>query len=314
MPLQFTVLASGSGGNACLLELDRFGLLLDAGLGPRQLAYRLASVGATWHRVHAVLLTHTHSDHWRNPTLAHLVRHRIPLYCHADHHATLRAYGPAFVRLHGAGLVRAYRAGEALALAPGLRCRPFPLRHDGGATFGFRFEASSGLFDQLRAVGYAADLGSWDRDLVAELADVDLLALEFNHDVELEHASGRSPYLIARVLSDHGHLSNAQAAALLREVLRHSAPGRLRQLVQLHLSRDCNRPELAGEMARAILAELDPSVGLHTASQDQPGPTFVVGTPANGSAGPRPGKPRPRAVQRSRPDPFAHPWLPGLEI
>jgi glyoxylase-like metal-dependent hydrolase (beta-lactamase superfamily II) len=66
MPLRFTVLASGSGGNASLLEADGFGLLLDAGLGPRQLAGRLAAVGASWQQVHAVLLTHTHSDQRRS--------------------------------------------------------------------------------------------------------------------------------------------------------------------------------------------------------------------------------------------------------
>ena len=54
------------------------------------------------------------------------------------------------------------------------------------------------------------------------LADVDILALEFNHDVFLEKSSGRSPALIFRVLGDRGHLSNVQAAELLREVGRRS--------------------------------------------------------------------------------------------
>src|ERR1700757_1830553 len=96
MPLQFTVLASGSAGNASLLEADGFGLLLDVGLGPRQLAARLAVHGASWHRVHAALLTHTHSDHWRDTPLAHLRRRGIPLYCHPDHSPALTAYGSAF--------------------------------------------------------------------------------------------------------------------------------------------------------------------------------------------------------------------------
>ena len=54
---------------------------------------------------------------------------------------------------------------------------------------------------------------------LSRLANVDLLALEFNHDVDLEHSSGRSPYLIARILSEEGHLSNLQALELLREVV-----------------------------------------------------------------------------------------------
>jgi Beta-lactamase superfamily domain len=281
MPLRFTVLASGSAGNASLIQTDGFTLLLDAGLGPRKLASRLAMVGASWSQIRAVLLTHTHADHWRDKTLVQLSRRRIPLYCHVDHHNALLTYGKGFAALEEGHLLRDYAAGEDFALAPGLSCRPLPLRHNGGATFGFRFEAASDLFEPPVALGYAADLGSWDGELARALADVDLLALEFNHDVELEYASGRSPYLIARILSEEGHLSNMQAVALLREIMRLSTPGRLRQVVQLHLSRDCNRPELAAESARAALLDLACAAQLYTASQDQPGPTLLLDAPAD---------------------------------
>lgn len=282
MALQFTVLASGSAGNATLIQVDGFGLLLDAGLGPRRLASRLAAVGASWSQIRAVLLTHTHADHWRDKTLVQLYRRRIPLYCHVDHHDTLLNYGTAFASLSADNLVRGYDAGEEFNLAPGLRCRPLPLRHDGGATFGFRFEFSEDLFSQPVALGYAADLGSWDHELAMALANVDLLALEFNHDVDLEYASGRSPCLIARILSDQGHLSNMQAVALLREITRLSAPGQPNQVVQLHLSRDCNRPALASEAARAALVDAASSIQLYTASQHEPGPTLVVDAAADG--------------------------------
>src|SRR5438067_10248 len=125
MALRFTVLASGSAGNASLVEADDFGLLLEA-----------------------------------------------------------------------AGLVHDYQAGHDLGLSRGLRCLPLPVRHDGGETFGFRVEARADLFGAGSALAYASDLGCWDATLAASLADVDLLALEFNHDVGLELASGRSPRLI----------------------------------------------------------------------------------------------------------------------
>src|SRR5205807_6237403 len=68
MSLRFTVLASGSGGNASLVESDGAGVLIDAGLGPRQLAGRFADSGLSWSAVHAVVLTHTHTDHWKDTT------------------------------------------------------------------------------------------------------------------------------------------------------------------------------------------------------------------------------------------------------
>ena len=75
------------------------------------------------------------------------------------------------------------------------------------------------------------------RELAAQLVDVDLLAVEFNHDVAMQHASGRTLRLIERVLGDEGHLSNVQAAALVRAVLERSTPGRL-LLVVHHLAVD----------------------------------------------------------------------------
>jgi phosphoribosyl 1,2-cyclic phosphodiesterase/uncharacterized protein (UPF0248 family) len=305
MGLRFTMLASGSRGNACLIQAGDFGVLLDAGLGPRQLGDRLRAAGLSWANVHAMLLTHTHSDHWNDRTLGSLLRRRLPLYCHHGHHAILKRYSIAFPQLEALGLVRGFVPGEELALAPGLRCRALPIRHDSGATFGFRLEGSPDLFGRAPAIGYAADLGTWDDELAGDLADVDLLALEFNHDVTLEHRSNRPAALIARVLGDEGHLSNDQAAALVRTILERSTPGRLCHLVQLHLSEDCNRPALARAAARQVLDRLSRATRLHTARQDAPGP--AVDLEANGAR-----RRRDRAPAGPKPN-GDHPWLPGLQ-
>jgi phosphoribosyl 1,2-cyclic phosphodiesterase len=294
MGLRFTVLASGSGGNATLVECNGFGLLIDAGLGPRQLASRLAAAGASWASVQALLLTHTHSDHWNDRTLTHLLRRRIPIYCHPGHHRVLETWSENFPPMKAARLVRDYEAQDDFHLTPGLRCRPLPISHDSGFTFGFRLEGLPDLFGHSCALGYVADLGCWDEKLVEALVDVDLLALEFNHDVRMECASGRTAALIARVLGDQGHLSNDQAAALLREVLRRSRPGRLRHLVQLHLSRDCNEPSLAAAAARAVLDAHTCTSQVHTARQHEVCKTIDLGTL------PRPARTPRRAAARSK--------------
>src|SRR5579871_4241712 len=106
--MRFTVLASGSSGNASLVQTAGFGVLIDVGLGPRQIASRLAQIGLSWSAVQAVLLTHTHSDHWKETTLLQLHRYKIPLWCHAGHHTVLRTYSDGFLALHGADLVRSF--------------------------------------------------------------------------------------------------------------------------------------------------------------------------------------------------------------
>lgn len=259
-PARFTVLGSGSAGNASLLEVEGFGLLIDCGLGPRVLAERLAAVGLSWQAVSTCLVTHTHRDHWNTLTLAHLHRLKIPLVAHPRHHAAMSVRGE-YPPLERAGLVRQYAEGEWLGLTPALTCLPVRVPHDSQPTFAFRFEASGW------ALGFASDVGHVTAGLAAAFAGVDALAVEYNHDERMQRASGRPPILINRVLGNDGHLSNAQAADLTRMVAR---SGELRHLVQLHLSRDCNRPDLAAKAGRAALDHDAPSAAVITATQFHP--------------------------------------------
>src|SRR5438094_168685 len=82
------------------------------------------------------------------------------------------------------------------------------------------------------------------------LSDLDLLALEFNHDESMQMESGRPRDLIDRILGPHGHLSNRQAGALLQAILNCSRRVRPHTIVPLHLSRECNRSALAEAAAR----------------------------------------------------------------
>ena len=65
MSLRFRLLGSGSEGNATLVEGGGARILLDAGLGPRQLAERLQSAGVDPAELDAVFVSHEHGDHAR---------------------------------------------------------------------------------------------------------------------------------------------------------------------------------------------------------------------------------------------------------
>jgi phosphoribosyl 1,2-cyclic phosphodiesterase len=268
MGVRFTVLASGSAGNSSFLEADGFGLLIDVGIGPRLLASRLLSAGATWRQVHAVVLTHTHADHWKERSLAHMAALGIPLYCHPDHHDVLGEYSQGFRQLCEAGLVRDLEAGREFRLVPQVHCVPIPVPHDSEPTFAFRLTGAPGLFGASWSLGFASDLGSATAALVDAFREVDLLALEFNHDEGMERRSGRPYYLIDRVLSDWGHLSNPQAGEVVRSVIQASAGHPLRHLIQLHLSRQCNLPALAAAAGRQAVDDCGSSTSIQTASQD----------------------------------------------
>jgi ribonuclease BN (tRNA processing enzyme) len=288
---RFTVLASGSSGNATLLEHDGFGLLIDCGLHPRFLTARLQSVGVKWERISAVVLTHTHTDHWKDAVLGDLRSRRIPLYAHARHFAHLERVAPAFGSLEMAGLTREYSDGKLLEFTPGLTCLPVRVSHDSEPTFAFRIDGldaeSVPSADGARpgnpawSIGYASDLGCWVPALVAAFAGVDVLAIEYNHDELMERTSSRPRFLVNRVLGDQGHLSNKQAAALTAAVAGHSGEGFPGHLVQLHLSRDCNKPELAAVAGREALVALNPVTEVITAKQDVAAKSIALSRRAN---------------------------------
>jgi phosphoribosyl 1,2-cyclic phosphodiesterase len=291
MSVQFAVLASGSRGNATLIRPGGLGLLIDLGLGPRALADRLQSVGASLRDVGSALLTHTHSDHLDNATLMAIARHRVPLLCHEGHRPELVRH-PGFLALEEAGLVRHY--DERPFLSPtGMRIEPLTLRHD-GPTFGFRIEAKPVRRGRAIGIGYVADTGSWSTDLADSLAEVDLLGLEFNHDVEMQRLSNRHPALIARNLSDHGHLSNAQAAELASAVVERSGRRVMRHLVLLHLSEQCNEPSLALRTARAAIRGAGRRIRVHAARQACAHPDVWLGSKSSTAEVQRPARPSPR--------------------
>src|SRR5947208_776390 len=108
MTLRYTQLASGSSGNASLIQTSVAGILLDAGLGPVELAARLEQAALSPDAVRALLLTHVHTDHWKDRTLAWLLKRNVPLFCHPGHHPALTRQSPAFNEMLAAGLVRPF--------------------------------------------------------------------------------------------------------------------------------------------------------------------------------------------------------------
>lgn len=269
MSARFTVLASGSSGNAAFLSVHGFGLLVDCGIGPRVLADRLAAASAKWANVSAVVLTHTHGDHWKGLTLLRLLRERVHLVLHSEHAKYLAEASPEFPGLAKAGLVRTFREGEDFAFTDRLTCRPVRVPHDSEPTFAFRFDGTDDGANDGWSLGYASDLGHVPNELAKAFRSVDVLALEFNHDVEMQRRSLRPPDLVARVLGDRGHLSNRQAAEFVRATVRErTAP--LQAVFQLHLSRECNGAELARAAAQDAFGPGLPRPSLVTARQDCP--------------------------------------------
>jgi len=61
--MKFTVLGSGSTGNAVLISTEKTKVLVDAGLSAREIVRRMAEMGVACEDLDGVLITHEHSDH-----------------------------------------------------------------------------------------------------------------------------------------------------------------------------------------------------------------------------------------------------------
>jgi phosphoribosyl 1,2-cyclic phosphodiesterase len=305
MSVQFAVLTSGSRGNSALIQNQGRGLLIDFGMSPRKLGARLESVGSSWDKVGLALLTHTHGDHVDSDTLGKLAERGIPLFCHYGHHKALARYSE-FRRLGKSGLVRNYDE-RPFILPNGMRVEPFRLPHGVGPTYGFRVEARPDRGPRWVAIGYLADLGHWSSQMVEALGDVDLLAVEFNHDVQMQWGSGRHPALIARNVGKNGHLSNEQGASLLSAVLAGSSAVRMRHVVLLHMSEQCNEPKLAQALARETLRAAGRRAKVHATSHLAASPNVKLSA-ARRRLMVRSFRSQAAAVPRSPRTPKSFPW------
>ena len=67
MAMRFSILGSGSSGNAAFLQTDNTRVLIDAGFSAKRLAGMLENLGEKIESIDAILLTHEHGDHAAGP-------------------------------------------------------------------------------------------------------------------------------------------------------------------------------------------------------------------------------------------------------
>ena len=151
----------------------------------------------------------------------------------------------------------------------------FPVPHDAVEPVGYAFHAGR------CGLGFITDLGYATKMLVERLREVHTLVIETNHDEKLLQACQFRPWPVKqRIMSRHGHLSNAAAATVIEQLL----PGKIERVVLGHLSRDCNSPELAKGAVQALLARAGRNeVEVFCADQREISKRFRIGETAAGA-------------------------------
>ncbi len=225
--MKLSVFASGSSGNCLLLSGGGVELLIDAGISARRLSVSLNRCGLSLQDIGGVLITHEHSDHISG--LKGLLRYsRAQVYAPRTVASRLRGMLPEVDER-----LTVIPVGEEFTLGR-MRIRAFRTPHDTPESVGYRVECG-GVFS------LATDMGCVTDEVRENLRGSDAVLIESNHDEEMLRY-GPYPFVLKRrILSDHGHLSNANCAALAREL----AESGTETIILGHLSRQNNTPAVA---------------------------------------------------------------------
>lgn len=246
-------LASGSSGNAVLVKAGDRALLIDAGLGPRTLLPALTRRDIGVDQLDAILLTHEHDDHMRGAAAASS-RLRAPVVANR---ATLRAANERTEIRRSKELPT-----ESEARFGEFTVRSFSIDHDAAEPVGYVVEARG------ERIAYATDVGCPSDGLRQALRGANLCILESNHDLAWLKRGPYPPHMKERVASSKGHLSNADAAALLAERLEADGPA---CIWLAHLSAVNNSPAFARRFVNAaIQAATRVPFALDIALRDRP--------------------------------------------
>ena len=253
---RFSLLGSGSSGNATLIETDAGAILIDCGLSFKQLALRVERVGLSLDELKAVFITHEHGDHVNGAgVLAR--RMDVPVYMTDRTRECLPKGVGKLPR------IECFESGGLIELA-GFEVQSFRVAHDAADPVSFAVRHAG------TQLGFATDLGSASHLVRQRLQGSHALILESNYCPQMLRQSPYPAAVVQRIGSRHGHLSNPDMNSLLSDLM-HDA---LRIVVAVHISQENNTVEKAREMAARVLRGHDAE--LYIAQQDEPSPVFEI--------------------------------------
>lgn len=239
MSIRFSILASGSTGNAMIVESNDVTLLIDSGLSAKRVEQLMEERDTKGSELNGILITHEHADHIKGVG-AIARKYDLPVYANEK---TWEELNKQIGELADEKKV-VMDTGSMLDFGS-LKVESFGISHDAAEPVGYCFH------DGEEKLSLATDLGYVSQRVKDKIGDSDVLILESNHDIEMLRI-GRYPWNIKRrILSDLGHLSNDAAGEALCDL----ASSRTNRVYLAHLSRDHNMMDLARLTVNNILED-----------------------------------------------------------
>ena len=230
------ILASGSEGNSVYIQTKNKKVLIDAGMNYKYLKEKLEEINVDPSEIDIILITHTHSDH-TSALKVFLNKNHPLLFIDEEMLPELE-----FVKDYD-NIEFRFKDFDF----EGTIIEMFHTSHDAPASRGYIIKNEDESFV------YITDTGYINQRLFKKLYNHNKYVFESNHDVELL-MHGRYPqWLKSRILSDKGHLSNAQAGFYLSKIIGPDT----KRIALAHLSKENNDPDVALKDVKSILKEND---------------------------------------------------------
>ncbi|PWW31052.1 phosphoribosyl 1,2-cyclic phosphodiesterase [Cytobacillus oceanisediminis] len=229
MSLQFSVLASGSTGNAIFVETEEHSFLVDAGLSGKQMEALFQQIDRDMGKLSGILVTHEHSDHIKGVGIL-ARKYNLPIYANEKTWQAmdgLIGQVPVDQKFHF--------DMETVKTFGSLDIESFGVSHDAADPMFYVFHQDGKKLVLITDTGYVSDR------MKGLISNAEAYVFESNHDIQMLRMC-RYPWNIKRrILSDVGHVSNEDAALAMSEV----AGDRTKSIYLAHLSLDNNIKDLA---------------------------------------------------------------------
>ena len=227
--MRFSVLASGSSGNAIYIENDEHTFLVDAGFSGKKMDSLVAGIDRSMKQVDGIFVTHEHSDHIKGIGVV-ARKYGIPIY------ANEKTWQAMDGLVGNIPLEQRFQFDmETVKSFGSLDVQSFAVSHDAADPMFYIFHENGRKLVIITDTGYVSDR------MKGYIRGADAFVFESNHDVSMLQM-GRYPWSVKRrILSDVGHVSNEDAAVAMSEVVEQKETN----IYLSHLSKDNNMKDLA---------------------------------------------------------------------
>lgn len=247
MSMRFSVLASGSTGNAFYIETEQTKLLVDVGLSGKQIDRLFQQIDADPSELDGILVTHEHSDHIKG--LGILARkYNLPIYAN-DKTWKAMEKGIGKVELDQ----KFHFEANKVQTFGNIDVESFSVSHDAVDPMFFTFHHDN------KKVALVTDLGYVSERIKKTIEGANAFIFEANHDISMLQM-GKYPWSVKRrILGDYGHVSNEDSGLALSDVITNET----KRVYLAHLSKDNNMKELARMSVDQVLQERGINMHLH---------------------------------------------------